>query len=304
MSYLNSPAHRLPFQLVTVCLPFVAMGSSLTAASSTESPSRPAPESGATGPDNATVDSSQETLKRLDEIEQSAMAYWQNVKTLRANLVTREDHPDVSARPDQEGGGYYDVLREGDRSLHRLALLTDLVDRGGERVNTWSRMTTLFDGEFVWVLRETSRQKAMIKMDRPPQQPLELIGPGLFTTLREFKGLSFHPDEELQGRPVHVLTAQTTNGQTTLTFKIDAETGLAMKTVFRDAFQNAEKSIEVVGTDFEAEFKEDHFAPTPPEGVEVRDMTRAAREAPATDVQTPDSEENPGARQGSEKKDE
>jgi len=261
---------------------------------------QPATASGESAQDEATADTAEETLTRLAEFEKKAMAYWDEVKTLRANLETREDHPDESATPDQIGGGYYDVLHEGDKSYHRLALLTDLADRGGERVNTWSRMTTLFDGEFVWVLRETPKQQAMFKMDRPPQQPLELIGPGLFKTLREFEGLSFQSDEELNGRTVHVLTAETTNGRTTLTFKIDAETGLVMKTVFRDSFQNAEKSIEVVGTDFDAAFDEDHFDPTPPEGVEVRDFTRAAREAQAEDTQTPDGEKNSDTEQDSE----
>jgi len=211
---------------------------------------------------------------------------WDTIQSVSAKLKTRGDRRGPEAQK-QEGVGTRDLLkREDGRILSRADYKNGVTMKkpDGEVIATGQIVSKIYDGEYLWIDDQRHEGRTVTK-SRPVQGQIQPIGGRLlFAGIRGLDEIKLLPDETIDGRTVHVFVGKGAGGTFTTRHYVDKETGILVKSIAEDSLANMQHSMELTDIKVNIEFEEGHFTYTPPEGVEVQDLTRrgAVRVPPPT----------------------
>ena len=111
---------------------------------------------------------------------------------------------------------------------------------------------------------------------RTTSQDTQFVGGRpLFEQLRRLSAPELIGEESMDGKHVYVLQGTLQRGDGKTTFYVDKSTGLLLKLVAENESKRTKFTFTVTDIKLDVEFGEDHFVFTPPEGVELEDLTRS-----------------------------
>lgn len=203
------------------------------------------------------------------------IAKWDTVQSASATLKTNFERTQ-GQRERQEGEGTRDTLKKDGKVLMRSAYRNGvaLEKKNGEWIVTGQIVLKVFDGEFLYVDDERHEGRTATKA-RPSLGQLQPIGGRrLFAGLRGVDEIRLLSDETIDGKPVYVFEAKAGGGTITSRHYVDKETGILVKLTRADTLASIQYSFELTDIKVNVDFDEGHFTYTPPEGVEVQDLTR------------------------------
>jgi len=203
------------------------------------------------------------------------IAKWDKVQSVSATLKTKGERL-TPQHQKQEGKGTRDAMKKDGKLLNRVAYKNGVVmiQPDGEQILTGQRVVRVFDGEFLWV-DDTRHEGRRVTKSRPrPGQVQPLGGRPLFAGVRALDKLELLPDATVDGRPVYVFKGTTGGGTINLREYVDKETGILVKLEREDTLAKSTYEVELTNLKVNVDFPDGHFTYTPPEGVEVVDLTR------------------------------
>lgn len=185
--------------------------------------------------------------------------------------------------------GTMEWLRKGDKALmHAVIKSNTVTTEGGQTTKTSTTITTVSDGEFLYMLNDDGGQKTVIKnraMLASDSRPS-----ALFAQIGGYYVITLQPDETVDGADCYVFEMKMKpmegvppSGRQLVAYGKD--NGLSVRSEAFDA--NGKRILSSTTTDIKlnADINPDRFKFEIPEGAQVSDMT-GAQQQPAAQAET------------------
>ena len=221
----------------------------------------------------------------LKGVEEDMLAKWDAIHSLSATMKTflhRKTSPTIT----QDGFGTREFLKSGEKLLVRTKLTNSFqveVDKEEyDSVVSYVRILKVFDGQFLFVQKQTHDGMTVTKERAAPERVMAIGGPGLLIALRRLLKLVRETDKLIDGRMTYRFSGYHEDRKTKIRYAIDKETGLLRKYEKEAASGDFIQRIELLDYKINPPpFPEGHFTYTPPEDVEIQDLTRSDGALPA-----------------------
>ncbi|MGD2108611.1 MAG: hypothetical protein PVI86_04385 [Phycisphaerae bacterium] len=217
---------------------------------------------------------------KVNETILDLVAKWENVKSVSATLETSF----TSETQKQQGEGTRDTLKRDGKILTRADYRNGVAMKGpdGNWITTGQIVHKVFDGQFLWLDDQRHEGRVVTKAHPVLGQIQPLGGRRLFAGISGLDELALLPDETVDGSEVYVFEGKSGGGTVTTRHYVAKDTGILLKSTREDSLAGAEYAVKLTDVKVNVEFDDGHFTYTPPEGVEVRDMTKrgVGRRAP------------------------
>jgi outer membrane lipoprotein-sorting protein len=228
---------------------------------------------------------SQEARAALFEVEQVMLRRWAQIRSLSGTTnttFTRTTNP----MTDQKGKGTYECLKRDGRllvrSFHFNAIAGENQSEEIPWVVTGERYTKVSDGQFVYTVREDHETKTATKAVARYPHLLYVGGPSLLYLVRSLTELRQRPNVEIDGHDVVVFEGRPPGGDPRLfRFFLDTDAGILRRMTIEKPTVEQMFALDLSDVRFDVDFEDGHFTFTPPEGVEIEDLTRPRTTAPS-----------------------
>ncbi len=254
---------------------------------------------------SATAVADGELDKAINELEQE-------FAKVRSYSATSESMTDVQFGPGHtqksEMSGTTEWMRKGDLALMRSEVnCKTTVTQGGNTTTTPSTITTVNDGEFLYVLTEENGQKTVMKSKAPAASTHH--PKGYFVPYKAYYDIKLLPDQKIEGEDCYVfemvmkpMEGVEPSGRQMIFFA--KSHGLFIKS---EAFDADEKLISwsiSTGIKINADVEEYRFKFEIPEGAQVVDMTTMQQQPAQQQQAQPASEGDQATEPADEPKEE
>ena len=271
---------------------------SIATAAPSSQPERPSgADSGDTeaAPKPAAITADAAVRAALAEVERDMFQGWGKIQSLSAKMVTTFTRT-TDPKTNQQGEGTYDCLKRGGRLLVRTYHFNSI---GGANDNeeipwvlTGEAYEKISDGQFVYSIKVDHEKRTGTKAYARFPHVLYVGGQGPFLLLRSLTNLRQLPDTKLEKHDVLVFEG-VTPGTDRRYFQLflDKETGIMRKLTIERRDLMSMFTFVLSEVEFNVDFEEDHFTFTPPEGVEIVDLTQpqpTVSSLPAESSEPPD----------------
>lgn len=213
----------------------------------------------------------------LESVEKTIIARSRDVSSLQFDMKTVADYSSAQFSFTQNSQGRYEYLKKGDKMLYRIESKDRSVTKTGETEKaTDSATTIIFDGSFLYSLRDTDGKKSATKQKAPNSG--WFADQAYFDTMKRSYDLKLLPDETVEGRAVYVIEAKgkAVGAPPTSTIMYhDKETGLAIKTVTKDGSGKVTSTSTFSNLNINPPISPDRFTFELPPGVELVDLTQS-----------------------------
>lgn len=203
------------------------------------------------------------------------VARWDNIRSVSATLQTTFKRTD--GRYDrQETLGIRDCMKKDGRVLVRAAYKAGVVleAEDNQLIATGQRVLRVFDGEFLYVDDERHEGRTVTKSRPVPGQLQAIGGRRLFAGLRGLSEIKLLPDKTIDDKSVYAFVGKAGGGTITMRHYFDKQTGILVKMTRDDELGHGRYTFALSDIKLNVDFEEGHFTYTPPEGIEVQDLTR------------------------------
>lgn len=221
----------------------------------------------------------------LKGVEEELLAKWDDIHSLSVTMKTflnRKTSPVIK----QEGIGTRDCLKSGQKLLIRTKLNSSFqveVDKEEyDSIVSSVRILKVYDGEFLFTQKQTHEGTTVTKERPAPERLMAIGGRGLLVALRRVSKLVREEDKLIDGRMTYRFSGYYQDHKTKIRYAIDKETGL-LRTYEKDSGRgDFIQRIELLDYKINPPpFPEGHFTYTPPENIQIEDLTRADRAPPS-----------------------
>ncbi len=145
---------------------------------------------------------------------------------------------------------------------------------------TGERILKISDGTFLYTHKVDPAGTTVTKNWADAGSQLAVGGPRLIAVLRALSKWYRAPDARMGDDPVYVFKGLEADGVTKVEYWIDKQTGFLRKISKENPKTGRTYGIKVIDIRINPEFSEDHFSFTPPEGVEINDLTQPGATPP------------------------
>lgn len=246
-----------------------------------------APEPFASQPDEPTAATTETTPlfsvavtlarnKAIRAAQQQLLARWDEIQSVSAKIKLEYDQQE-GLKQRRSGEGTYDCTKKDEKTLIRMKIYHSMIverKEMGDWVLTGERILKVYDGEFLYTLDELHAGMTATKSRPSRGQLLFLGGRHLLNQLRRFNNFKRLPDETIDGHTVSVFKGVSDPGNVKTEYYIDQETGLLIKVVTENETRKSKLTMRFTDIQLNPQYAEDHFTFTPPEGVEIQDLTK------------------------------
>lgn len=215
--------------------------------------------------------------------EKKILAAADKVKSFSADVAMEMDMTSGPMSMKSDGRGKIEGMRKDDKFLARFEM-TNKLKMGGENGNTMEQsMLMIHDGEFTYSLMEQFGQKMAMK-SKESSDISGITTAESFENLHEQYELKTLPDESVNGEDTWVLEGKLKKpnpsaGDTRLFFS--KKHGLLIKMITeKPDSEDAMQTMSLRNIKMNVDLKPERFVFKAPEGVVVRDMTKAPSAGP------------------------
>ncbi len=213
----------------------------------------------------------------LESVEKTIVERSRSVSSLQFDMKTVADYSTAQFGFTQTSQGRYEYLKKGDKMLYRIESEDRAVTKTGDTEKTSNVVTTIvFDGKFLYSLRDTDGKKSATKQKAPNSG--WFADQAYFDTMKRSYDLKLLPDETVDGRPVYVIEARIKAAGappiSTIMYH-DKETGLGIKTVTKNASGKVTSTSTFSNLKINPSISPNRFVFKLPPGVELVDLTQS-----------------------------
>lgn len=212
----------------------------------------------------------------LDEVEAKLKKAYDGMKSYSGNFNMVMDMSMAGNTMHNEMKGPTEWARRDGKIYMRLEMKGKMsVGTAESKTDTESSMLMVCDGEFMWQMTEQMGMKNAMKMKPDPKMIGDISG--MFTELKKDADVKVGEATKIEGAECFVIEAKpktpSPGAPETQIFYFRKDNGVMVKMVGKDA--SGKETMTVTLSDFKAnpDISADRFKFTPPEGVQVMDMT-------------------------------
>ena len=213
----------------------------------------------------------------LEGVENRLTGATNKVTSFKANRYTATDINMSGVKSITDDKGTYEMLVKDGKPLWRVDSKTiSNVDAGGQKMKTETTGLMVCDGKFIWSLTDTMGQKMVTKM-KIADEHAALAGASFFASMKKNYKLKLLPDETIEGKSAFVIEAtpiKRSESDGTTTYYILKDTALTVKTVTTDASGKPITTMRLSDIKINVSIPANRFTFTPPQGVQVMDLTK------------------------------
>lgn len=248
---------------------------------------------------------------KLDEIEKKIEGSFDKIKSYSAKFKSVSDSDDGRGNKyHMDNKGTTEYVRKGDTVLSRSdSQIVTVTTTDGKETRSESKVTSVSDGEFTYMLTEDANGKQVMKSKATTLA--EARPTAWLKTMREHFEITVLDDEKVDGKDCYVIQSKfkpqegaPPQGRTVMYFRKDS--GLSVKSLVYD--ENGKVTTESVTTDIKlnAGISESRFKLEIPPGVKVTDLTQmdTQDEQDEQDAQAQEQEEKPAEKKTAKKAEE
>ncbi len=210
-----------------------------------------------------------EVDEELAAVEKALSKAWGNLKSMTADMEMNVAMAGISTKMK----GTVEFVNKPDKELFRMEMTIES-NMGGQKME--GNSTTVYDGEFVYMLNEMMGQKSVVKQD-PGVIAQSPAGKRMFEGLKEKNELKVLPSEKVDGKDVFVIEAvpKGTGPQPVARMKIflAKENGIMVKMLGYDNAGTEFMTTVYSNIKINPKIDESRFVFKAPDGVQVMDMT-------------------------------
>ncbi|MCH7995546.1 MAG: outer membrane lipoprotein carrier protein LolA [Planctomycetes bacterium] len=210
-----------------------------------------------------------EVDEELAAVEKALSKAWGNLKSMTADMEMNV----VKAGTSTKMKGTVEFVNKPDKELFRMEMTME-TDFGGQKMEGTS--TTVYDGEFVYMVNEMFGQKTAIKQ-KPGAMAQSPAGKHMFESLMENNELKVLPSEKVDGKDAFVIEAvpKGTGPQPVARMKLFLmkENGIMVKMLGYDSAGSEFMTTVYSNIKINPKIDESRFVFKAPDGVQVMDMT-------------------------------
>ena len=210
----------------------------------------------------------------VESVKQEILAKWQQVRSFTANVMTHTQESIDGGDMWMDGTGTYECKRKnGDVFIRLDQTITAGRDLGGQKSLRNFRMLTIGDRDFIYMLTELPGKKQAERHLPKAFEDLYLGGQTVFDKLRRLYILKRLPDTELDGRSVYAISGDSRESGVRALYYFDQQTGVVLRIRLEDTSKKLYRTITLTHFEINPGLADERFVFTPPEGVEIVDMT-------------------------------
>ncbi len=226
---------------------------------------------------------------KLDDVEKQIIKKWQDVKSIQCHMEMTSDQPPSKMKMD----GDMKYLKQDGKSMYRMEGKMEMSFAMGDTEQKMNgTYLTVSDGKDAYTLQEMSGMMGM-----PPTKQCMKMNPDtadqmqdprkMFEQLKKDHTLKVEADADFDGEKCWVIAATPKSPSPGMparqTYMFRQSDGLMSKTESFDAAGKKLSTAEMTKYKLNEKMDKATFEFTPPEGVEVMDMTNMAEEVDAPD---------------------
>lgn len=225
----------------------------------------------------------------LAGVREHLLERWGRIGTFTAKLTTSFDQPE---NPEQHeaGQGTRDCLKKDNGAvLVRQSLVNNITyARKGDEKTPWvvtaQVVNKVSDGRVVHIVDRTNAGMTVTKAWAIPPKIVRVGGKMLVRRLDTLKNLRRLDDEMIDKERVYVFEGMA-GADSSWHLDISQKTGMLLRFIVESETNKTKFEFALSEIKFDVEFDEDHFVFTPPEGVEIQDLTKPGGERPTSSSQ-------------------
>ncbi len=222
----------------------------------------------------------------LAGVREQLLERWGRIGTFSAKVTTSFDRPE-GPEQHETGKGTRDCLKKDNGAvLVRQSLVNNITyARKGDEKTPWVATAQVIkkvsDGRVVHIVDRTNTGITVTKAWAIPPKIVRVGGKMLVRRLDTLENLRRLDDEMIDKERVYVFEGMA-GADSSWHLDISQKTGMLLR--FSVESESSETKFEFALSEikFDVEFDEDHFVFTPPEGVEIQDLTRPGAEGPTS----------------------
>ncbi|MCH9001046.1 MAG: outer membrane lipoprotein carrier protein LolA [Planctomycetes bacterium] len=207
--------------------------------------------------------------EKLAAIEKELSKVWDKLKSMTADMEMNVAMAGTSTKMK----GTVEFVNKPDKELFRMEMTME-TDFGGQKMEGTS--TTVYDGEFVYMVTDMMGQKTAIKQ-KPGAIAQSPAGKRMFKSLMENNELKVLPSEKVDGKDAFVIEAvpKGTGPQPVARMKLFLvkENGIMVKMLGYDSAGSEFMTTVYSNIKINPKIDESRFVFKAPDGVQVMDMT-------------------------------
>jgi outer membrane lipoprotein-sorting protein len=218
----------------------------------------------------------------LEAVEKKLVDSWSKIESMTAKLTLSVEMDTGDTKGTTKGEGVIEYMTKDGKTMFRNDMkMTQSMPPTPE---TQSSTSTVFDGDFIYMLQESMGQKMAFKSKAEEGGYGKPGGKEMFENLRQQNELKLLPDEKVDGKDVYVIEATaktpTPTGPTTMNVYFHKDTGMMVKMVGIDKSGKAMLTMTYSDMKINPKISPDRFVFKAPEGVTVMDMTGGGSTGP------------------------
>ena len=207
--------------------------------------------------------------EKLAAVEKELSKVWDKLKSMTADMEMNVAVAGTSTKMK----GTVEFVAKPDKELFRMEMTME-TDFGGQKMEGTS--TTVYDGEFVYMVNEMFGQKTAIKQ-KPGAMAQSPAGKHMFESLMENNELKVLPSEKVDGKDAFVIEAvpkgTATQPFTKMKLFLVKENGIVVKMLAYDHAGSEFMTTVYSNIKINPKIDESRFVFKAPDGVQVMDMT-------------------------------
>ena len=211
----------------------------------------------------------------VESAEKHLLAQWAKVRSVSATMAVDSEMNSGGIFYTVRSSGTYECLKTDGKVLSRTEVKSVSVTKRGEReMKSESTITTIYDGEYLYTMREHRGRKTATKTK--PNSPPGLDVRSALDARRRDNTLKLLPDQKFGGQAVYVIEATAKDPTASTAQKLmyfAKDSGIMVKSVSHDEQQRIASTTMYQDVKVNQEIPADRFVFRAPPDVAVRDMT-------------------------------
>ncbi len=213
----------------------------------------------------------------LEEIKQEIIKRWSEVRSFSAKVATTFDRLE-GVEQHEIAEGTRDFLKKDDGTVlvrERLINRITYAHKGDDDIPwviTGQIINKVRDGRFLYTIDRTHAGTAVTKAVARSPSIINVGGETVVGRLMAMKNVQRLRDEKIGNSRVYVFEG-TVGADSTWRLYVDQKTGMLLKFTTENKTKESKFEFALSDIEFDVEFDDDHFVFTPPEGLEVQDLT-------------------------------
>lgn len=211
----------------------------------------------------------------VDQAMRALIARWEQIRSVKATMHKVMEQK-LGLPQKRRGEGLYELLKKDGKTMIRMVIFDSIVATRGEfdQVMTGERMTTVFNGEDLYVLQQLHKGQWAYKMPPRGLGGLLLGGPRLLATIRAGAEVTVDSEAKWNGRKAYLFKSSRRDGHTRGEYLFDQEMGVLVQRKLERDEEQLTMTLAYTDVKINEPIPEDRFTFVPPKDVVIQDKTR------------------------------